>query len=225
MRLVVIAIVMLAARTATAGICLGEEEFDEYLGQIEAAARSPAKAKELSEYWGYCLLGNEKRKARIVKACTTVIARLDLDAKRPDTDVAFSNQAQCVEVLASFGVNPIKTKTKNIDLIGDLLAKKIPAHDDPTYTFRLLELSKDPRVVGTIAEQYRAHVEAALQKPPTGWRAQNWIRWHRGALSIIERLGGTKELELLDYVKANHKDARVKAYVEAAQKAIAKRSP
>lgn len=230
MRLVVIAIVMLLARTAAAGVCLGDEELDEYLGQLEAAARSPAKVKEISEYWSYCLTGDHQRKARIVKACTTIVARLDVD-KRPPSGEQFyeqqqihDRQTQCIPVLAAFGVNPIKTRTREVDHVGELLANKIAAHDDPTSTFRILELSRDPRVVGTIAKHYREHLEAARVKPPTGWRAQNWIRWHRGALSIIEKLGGASELQLLDYVKQHFgKDRRVKAYVEAAQRAIANR--
>ena len=55
---------------------------DDYLVQLEATAKDPAKLPALSEFWSYCMQGDQKRKPRIVNACTVIAARFDV-TKQP----------------------------------------------------------------------------------------------------------------------------------------------
>src|SRR5688572_19432989 len=109
--LAVLLFVIVTPRSADAGlVCSEEAELDGFVAQLEAVAKSPAKAADLVPHWRYCLDGDHKRKARIVKACTAIVARLDV-TKTPNDDAQHSQHA-CIPVLAAYGVNPIKTKTK-----------------------------------------------------------------------------------------------------------------
>ncbi len=224
MRVVVLVVLLSLTRTAAAGIvCSEEDDLETYAKQLEATAASPAKAKDLAFEWAYCLDNNQKRKARIVKACTTIAARLDVT--KPSDDDAYRTQELCIPVLASFGVNPIKTKTKDVDYVADKLAAKYPLHEDPSYVFHFLELSGDPRVLPKVIELYRENLATAAKKTPTGWHAQNWIRWHRAALTLIKTRGTKAELAFLDEVAASTTDKRVAAWVGYARDAIKKRDP
>ena len=214
--------ILLAATTAHAGLVC--EDVDGQVKQLEAAARNPAKLRELDELWFYCTQGQAKYKARVVKACTAIASRVDV-AKKPADDEGnlVFKQMSCVRALAEHGVNPVKTKTKDVDYIGDQLAGKFLMQDDPSDTFRTLELSRDARVLPKVLEIYKAHLATAAKTPPRGWREQNWVRWHRAALSVIGTLGTEAELAFLDEVRAGSKDRRVHAWVDAAKKSIERR--
>lgn len=223
MRTLLIALVILVApRLASAGLMCDEP--DGFLSELEAAVKTPAKTKDISQHWHYCLGTDLKRKPRVVAACTVIASRFDTkEPMDPDAHETWQRQELCLRALAGFGVNPIKTKTKEVDYLGQLLAKKFPMSDDPSYDLDLLTMSKDPRVLPKLLEVYGAHVATATKTPPRGWRAENWIRWHRSALAAIGALGTKADLAFLDEVRVGSKDKRVHAWVDAAKKAIESR--
>jgi hypothetical protein len=226
MRTLLLAVAILVTpKLASAGVCLSEEELDEYLVQLEAAAKSPAKVADLSDHWNYCLQGNEKRKPRIVKACTAIAARLDMSKRKtldspPDEYMTFAKQELCLRALTGYQLGPIKTKGGDYDYVAYLLGGKFLMQDDPSDSLSVLAQSKDPRVLPKVLEIYKAHLATAAKSPPKGWREQNWIRWHRAAIALIGALGSTTDLAFLDEVRAGSKDKRVHVFVDAAKKAI-----
>lgn len=201
---------------AQAGICLDDSELDGYVADLEAAAATPAKAAGLSEYWRLCLEGDAARRPRIVAACTTIVARLDLRTARGPA-------ADCAMVLVGFGVNPLATRTGPVDLVAELLAKPLPPHQDPRSILRTLAASGDPRVLPWVIDLYRAHAAAVTARPLRGWRANGWRLWNLGALAVIERQGGAAELAVLDELAAATRDRGLRRLITRARGRLAKR--
>lgn len=191
------------------------------LATLEAAAKSAAKDKDISQYWLHCIGTDEKLKPRVVAACTTIAARFDdKEPSDPTAHEIWVNRQLCLRALVGHGVNPIKIKGKELDYVAKLLGQKFAMQDDPSYDLELLVRSKDARVLPRLLEVYGAHVATAVKSPPKGWRAENWIRWHRSALAAIGTLGTKANLAFLDEVRAGSKDKRVHAYVDAAKQQI-----
>ena len=64
-------------------------------------------------------------------------------------------QEMCLRALAGFQINPIKTKSGDLDYVGQLLGGKFPMQDDPSDAFGVLVQSKDPRVLPKVLEVYK----------------------------------------------------------------------
>jgi hypothetical protein len=199
-----------------AGICVDDAELDGYVDQLEAAAVRPARAARLSEYWRLCLEGDTRRQARIVAACTAIVARLDLAT-------ATGPVAACAPVLAAFGVNPVQTRTGEVDVVARLMAPATPPEQDPRTVLTTLGRSGDERVLPWLIERYRANVAVVAARPLRGWRASAWRMWNVGALALIVQQGGAAELVALDEMLAATRDAGLRRLVTRARARLAGR--
>src|ERR1041384_3978851 len=128
----ILLILAVLAQTAQAGVCLGPEEADEGMKQIEAFARDKSKAAAVDEVFGWLYVSGDaaRFKPRIERACRKI---LDRDgAQSPCVTLAAAagfaklGDHDIVELIARLGEDPLEssggigwTKAQFLGMTGD----------------------------------------------------------------------------------------------------------
>jgi hypothetical protein len=212
-----------AGSSAHAGICLSDEENNEYVEQLEKFARGKAPAPDTT--WALCSAGSAKLRARVVTACKGVIKgfepRRKLEGLSEQETQRFRNQAQCVLALAHAKV----AEASGVDVVAALLASsKWELFQEQGDKLEALVHSGDPRALPFFREKLRQHLDTVAGKPLKGWKANAWFYWQRSGLYALRELGDASDLPLVEELGKAGKDKRLPKLVAKAQAAIAARA-
>jgi hypothetical protein len=213
---------LILAAPARAGICLSDEENNEYVQQLEKFSRGKAPAPDT--VWAMCSEHDAKLSARVVTACKGVVKGFDPERKveglSEQESRRFYNQAQCVISLAHAQV----TEASGVDIVDALLkSSKWELLQEQGDKLEALVHSGDARVLPFFRGKMRQHLDAVAAKPLKGWKANAWFNWQRSGLYAFRELGDASDLPLLDEIARAGKDKRLPKLVDKAKKAIAAR--
>lgn len=201
-----------AARTASAGVCLSEEEANQDMQLIEVFAKDKSKGKEVDEAYGWlCVQMDALRfKPRIERACKAILDRDGI-------------KSPCTIVAASAGFARLGAH--------DVYAAVMQISEDPIASAGGAGLSKmtmvgrmgDPRAVPVILETWKAAIPRAEQREKRRLEMGSWSLWRQDAAGALGRLGGKDELAFLDEQAKATKDRFVAKACRDAIAAIEKR--
>ncbi len=212
--LTVLVLALALARTASAGVCVSDEEADAGMKAIEAFAKDKSKEKAVDEAYGSWLcveLAAVRLKPRIERACRAILDRDGLESR-------------CTTLVAAAGI----PKLGDHDIYAFVVAKP----DDPLLysghsfrTTRLMMLGRmgDSRAVPAVVETWQETIPRAAKHEKRRPMMMGWSVWRQQAAEVLGKLGGKDELPFLEEQAKATKDSFVAKACRAAIAAIQKR--
>jgi hypothetical protein len=193
-------VIMVAARTATAGICLDEEEDREAMATLEKYAAGKISADK-AEYAVLCARALESLAPRLEKACTTILD------KHPPPASGNGVAWECAAAMAARG----HTRAGDFDLLALYLAADHgPRGDGARGNAASLASIDDPAAREEIVKTYREALEAIADKPLRGSRARSWLKWQIGVLDGLARHATATERDFLQSLADTAPEKRVR---------------